>query len=53
MFTVNSVFLMVQRMRSKHIKGFKTKQNKTLFIITKHRVRIFGLSPFFRLQNNS
>ena len=31
MFTVNSVILMVQRMRSKHIKGLKTKQNAVYY----------------------
>ena len=38
-----------KRRRSKHITG----QNGKLFIVTKHNMQIFWVSPFFKLQNNT
>ena len=41
--------------RSNHAERYKkqNKNKKTLFIRTKHNMRIFGVSPFFKLQNNT
>ena len=36
----------------KHRKK-KKERKKMLFIMTKYNVRIFGVIPFFKLQNNT
>ena len=41
--------VILKKKKSKHIKRFK----RTLFIRTKHNIRIFGVIPFIKLQNDS
>ena len=38
---------------SKHMKGLKKKKKKALFIMLKHDMRIFRVSPFFKLRDNT